>query len=202
MPGATMYDRMEDEILGRNVRRSLLLRLLEAALIVLFFFLFGYLFYSAQFSGTVRWFLSFVFIGGLAAYAWWYVARRTSEPAPLVAAPPRPRLVTGELWMLTSMVQRANGGLTYSQMAVSTRARDAFAERTRLARGMSPAAMRALEHDAWGLQTAYRDPVLVDFLYLRAQDTEERYRWVRDTQVRGGFPASLGAVLDRMEAWR
>ncbi len=202
MPGSTMYDRMEDEILGRRASRSIVQRLLAAILIVMVIFLFGYLFYSAQYSGTVRWFLSFLFIGGIAMYAWWYVARRTSEPAPLVSPPPRVRLATGEMWIFTSMVRRANEGLTYSQVAVSTRARDAFAERTRLARGISPSAMRQLEHDVFGLETTYRDPVLVDFLYLRTLDTDERYRWVRDARARGGFRASLGAVLDRMEAWR
>lgn len=192
---------MEDEILGRR-RRPIFLRVIEAALIVLTMFLFAYLLYAAQFSGSVRWFLGFVFIASVAAYAWFYVSRRTAEPSPLVTSPPRPKLRTGELWIFTAMVHRAYEGLSYSQAAVSTRAREAFAERTRLARGLSPTAMRYLELDARGLAATYRDPVLADFLYLRAWDTEERYRWVRDAQSRGGFRASLDQVLDRMEAWR
>ena len=197
----TVYDRMESEILGRSLV-PLRQRLVEAALIVAMIFLLGYLLYAAQFSGTVRWFLGFAVIAVIAGYAWLFLARRTSEPAPLLRPPERPRLRTGELRALTSVVHRANQGLLYSQVAVTTRARDAFAERTRLARGLSPEAMRRLGRDGAALREAYHDPVLEDFVYLRTPDTDERYRWVREARDRGGFEVAFHEVLDRMEAWR
>jgi len=197
-----LYDRMESDILGRGGFAPLRQRLVEGALIVAMIFLLGYLLYAAQFSGTVRWFLGFAVIAAIAGYAWVAVARRTTEPAPLVKPAARPRIRTGELRAFTAVVRRANQGLMYSQVAVSTRARDAFAERTRLARGMSPEAMRRLERDPAVLRGTFHDAVLEDFLLLRSPDTDERYRWVRDARGRDGFEVALHRVLDRMEEWR
>lgn len=200
--GSDLYSRLEAQIRGAPATPPLRQRLVEAVLLVLLIFILGYLLWVAQFSGTVRWFLGFGVIAGIAAFAWSYVSRRTLEPAPLLRPAARPRLRTGELRSLGAVVRRAHQGLTYSQVAVTTRARDAFAERTRLARGMSPEAMRALIRDPGALQATYRDPVLADFLYLANSDTEQRYRWVWQARRRGSFDAEFHDVLDRMEAWR
>ncbi|HII40000.1 MAG TPA: hypothetical protein HA326_02160 [Thermoplasmata archaeon] len=200
MPG-TVYDRMESQIRGRSFK-PLRQRLVEGALIVAMIFLLGYLLYAAQFSGTVRWFLGFAVISVIAGYAWLFLARRTSEPAPLLKPAERPRIRTGELRVLTSVVRRASQDLLYSQVAVSTRARDAFTERTRLARGLSPEAMRRLGRDMAALRETYHDDVLEDFVYLRSSDTEERYRWVRAARDGDGFDVAFHKVLDRMEEWR
>lgn len=196
-----IYSRMETQLRGRTGRPPRLVAL-EAAVIVLLIFSLGYLLYVAQFSGSVRWILGFVIVAVLAISAWLAVARRTSEPSPLARPQPVPRPQIGELSNFTATVKRADAGLMYSQVAVSSRLRDAFVERVRLGRGLSAEAVRRLQADPGALGRAFRDPVLEDFLFLPTADSEERYRWVLASRARGGFPRSVNDVLDHMEAWR
>lgn len=187
---------------GRPRPRPLRMAALEAAVIVGAVFLLGYLLYAAQFSGSIRWGLGSVIIAVLAIYAWASVARRTSEPRPLLKRTPVPRARAGELTSFAATVRRAEAGLTYSQVSVSSRAREAFAERLRLARGLSPEGMRRLLADPHALQTSFHDALLEDFLFLATVDSDERYRWVRRSREHGGFTFALNEVLDHMEAWR
>ncbi len=198
-----VYTRMEQQIRhGDPTFRPLRQRLLEIALIVASIFLLGYLLYAAQFSGTVRWFLGVGVLALIALYAWHVVAGSTEEPAPMVQPPATPRARAGDLAYLTAVVRRANQGLTYSQVAVSSRARDAFEERARLARGLTPEAMRTLERDRDGLNEAFGNAVLADFLHLATADSDARYRWVRDARAGRGFVLELDRILEEMEAWR
>jgi len=199
---AGVYDRMETIARGEPLFRPLRQRILEACLIVLALFLLAFLLYSAQFSGTVRWFIGFAVIATVALYAWYTVAEGTGEPVPLVKPQALAKGRAGELETFSLVVRRANQGLPYSQVAVSSRAREAFAERARLARGLSVDAMRRLERDAAGLQAAFHDTVLEDFLYLPSAESDARYRWVEDAKARQGFDIELLRILDRMEGWR
>lgn len=200
--GSDYYSRMEDEIQGRARRRPLRMIGLEAVVIVGLVFLLGYLLYIAQFSGAVRWALGFAVIAALSIYVWMSVAKRTSNPRPLLKPPPVGRARTGELTALAATVRRANAGLTYSQVSVSSRARDAFAEHLRLVRGLSPDAMRRFQADPAALQRSFHDELLEDFLFLATPDSDERYRWVQRTRSLGGFTDAFNKVLDHMEAWR
>lgn len=199
---STVYTRMEDSLLRGSREKLLRTTLVEASLIIGFTFLLGFLLFAAQFSGNIRWSLGIAIIGVLAIAVWLDVNRHTAEPRPLIKpmAAVRPR--TGELVAFTSTVRRAQEGLTYSQVTVSSRARDAFAEHLRLVRGLSPEAMRRFQADPWALQQAFHDPVLESFLYLASPDSDERYRWVVECRSRGGFESSLNEVLKHMEAWR
>ncbi len=197
-----VHARLEEMARGGARFRPLRQVLVEAVLVVASLLLLAYVLYAAQFSGTVRWFLGFALIAAFASYAWYVVARGTSEPAPLVRAAPPLRRRAGELEIFTRVVHRASQGLPYSQVAVSSRAREAFEERVRLSRGISWEAMRRLQRDAGGLAAAFRDPLLVDFLYLPTSDTDARYRWVMEARSRQGFDAELLRILDRMEGWR
>ncbi len=158
--------------------------------------------YAVHVSGLIRWVLGSLIVAILAAYAWFTVMRLTSEPSTLAPAAPREDLQTGDLASLGAMTRRANAGLPYSQVAVSSRAREAFAQRVALARGLTLEAVRELERDSNGLRATVHDPVLEDFLFLRSSDHDERYRWVREARDHGGFEAALREVLDHMEAWR
>ena len=197
------YARMEEMARrGGTPVRPLRQRLVEVVLLAASVFLLGYLLFAAQFSGTVRWFLGVAVLALVSLYAWHIVARGTGEPGPM-AKPQAPlRAQVGDLSYMTAVVHRASQGLTYSQVAVSSRARDAFEERTRLARGLSPEAMRALERDPAALRAAFADPALADFLHLESADSDARYRWVRDARARGGFEIEFDRILDMMEAWR
>lgn len=199
----TLTDILEAGARG-EVRRSgrFGLVLMESVLIVASFLLLGIVLYQAQFSGAVRWFLGFVLLTAVAFLAWLRVSSGTEEPAPLETPAARGGIRAGELAPLTSFVRRANGGLPYSQLVVSSRARDVFAERARLALGLPPEAMRAMEADLPALRSRVHDGVLEDLLYQKTSDPDERYRWVREARARDGFGEAMERVLDHMEAWR
>ncbi|HEY7587561.1 MAG TPA: hypothetical protein VIB49_02275 [Thermoplasmata archaeon] len=182
---------------GRNP-----LVLFWAILIVASFVVVGLLLYEAQFSAVVRWLLGFGLLAAVALVAWMYVYAGSEEPLPLAPRAEKGPVQSGDLALLTAVVHRANEGLPYSQVLVSSRARDAFAERARLALGLSPEAMRRAGKDPAALRALVRDPVLEDLLYLPTLNPEERYRWVREAKVRGGFPRAIHDVIDRIEVWR
>jgi hypothetical protein len=203
MGAGDAFDRMEQAARGESRRFvPLRQRFVEVVILVSMIFILGYLLYAAQFSGGVRWFLGCSLIAVLALYAWYTVSRSTAEPAPLSArrAAARPRY--GDLATLTGVVHRANQGLPYSQVAVSSRAREAFEEQVRLARGLTPEGMHALERDPVGLQAAFHDAVLEEFVHLDSTEPDERYRWVWAARAAGGFEGAFGRILDRMEGWR
>ncbi len=202
MPPADLYARMEQAARGGSRAVMFRQRLLEIGILVSGIFLLGYLLYTAQFSGAVRWFLGTALITVLALYAWYAVSRSTAEPAPLVERRAAARTRFGNLASLTAVVRRANQGLPYSQVAVSSRARDAFGERMRLARGLTPEGLRGFETDSIGLAATLRDRELADFVYLGSSEADERYRWVRTARAGDGFRVALVRILDRMEGWR
>jgi hypothetical protein len=164
--------------------------------------LLGILFYYAQFSGELRWLLAVVSLAVIAMLAWGAIRRRTAEPTPLVAARSPDVSHGGELESFAAAVRRAARGLPYSQALVASRARSAFAERVRLAFGLSPERMHEMQRDPAALHRLFADDALVDFLRLEAADADERADWVRRARDRGGFVRALRGVLDRMEAWR
>jgi hypothetical protein len=199
----SIYKALEAQARGQVRRGSRFgLVLAESVLIVSSFLMLGLLLYSAQFSGAVRWFLSFILLATVAIVAWIHVSSGTAEPVPLESPASRGRIRTGELTSFAAVMRRANQGLSYSQVVVASRARDVFAERARLALGIQPDAMRSIEADAASLRARVHDEVIEDLLYLPTSDPDERHRWVRQARARGGFLASMERVLDHMEAWR
>lgn len=162
----------------------------------------AFLLLAAQLSGGVRWFLGLALIAAVSLYAGYRVGRGAKEPVPLAGPPSLAPARAGQLEAFTAMVRRASRGLPYSQVAVSSRARDAFEEHARLARGLSWEDMRRLGRDPARLRVAFHDAILEDFLYVPSADSDARYRWVREAQARRGFAIELTQVLDRMEGWR
>ncbi len=176
--------------------------LLAMFLLIACFVFLGFLLYAAQFSGSLRWFLVLASLALAALVLAWQVSRRSKDPIPLLQGPWTGQLRPGELASLAAAVRRADHGLPYSQMAVSSRARDAFEEHIRLSLGLSFESMRAVQRDPGAARSVLHDDRLTDFMVLRTSSADERYRWVRDARLRNGFDAELRDVLDRMEAWR
>ncbi len=185
-----------------RARRSTSVTIVRAVLLLAVAVWLGVLLYYARFSGTVRWLLGVAFLAVLAALAWEQILRRTAEPHPLVAPVGEAVNRSGELAGFAAAVRRASSGFTYSQVLVTSRARSAFAEHARLSLGLSSEAMREAQRDRAALRDLLGDDVLADFVYLRAADLEDRYRWVLRARGRGGFDPEFGDVLRRMEAWR
>ena len=158
--------------------------------------------YYAQFSGSLQWGLGLAFLGLLAVLVWRQVFRGTSEPAPLVLPASPEAYEPGELEVVAASVRRAARGLLYSQVLVTSRARAAFLEHARLSFGLTPAGMYAVQQEPDALLRVFGDPVLAEFLHVRAGDLDGRYAWVRRARERGGFTHEFQDVLARMEAWR
>lgn len=182
--------------------RPVSMSFLGIAMVLTIAILLGTLLYAAQFSGALQWGLGVMGLAVLAGLAWRLVVRSTSEPGPLVGPAPADAIRSGELGALSRAVNRAQRGLPYSQVNVSSRARNAFLEHARLALGLSPEAMREAQADPEALRHLIADDVLVEFLHLRTGDVDEAYGWVNRARRRGGFGAEFQDVLDRMEAWR
>jgi hypothetical protein len=171
-------------------------------LLVVLALVLGLVLYEARSSTAVVWAIGLVGLSVLAAFAWRWVLRRTTDPGPLVR-PAEPAAVhTGEIEVLTQSARRASRGLSFSQVVVAMRAREAFLERVRLSLGLSPDAIREAEADPAALRRLTHDRVLAEFLHLPARGLEERYRWVQRARARGGFAREFRDVLDRMEAWQ
>ncbi len=171
-------------------------------LLLAFAVLLGMLLYYAQFSGAIRWFLGVVALAVLAAIAWGQIQRRTAEPSPLVGPRSPGSIREGELDSFAAAVRRASRGLPYSQVLVASRARSAFLERARLALGLPSETIRDLQRDSGALRRMFGDDALVEFLYFRAGDLDDRFAWVQQARARGGFVREFRDVLTRMEAWR
>lgn len=160
------------------------------------------LLYYAQFSGSVQWGLGLAFLAVLAALAWRRVFRGTSEPAPLVLPAAPEAYEPGELDRVAASVRRASRGLRYSQLLVTSRVRSAFLDHARLSLSIPPEAMREAQQDPEALLRLFGDPVLAEFLHVRAGDLDGRYAWVLRARTRGGFSREFQDVLAHMEAWR
>ena len=158
--------------------------------------------YYAQFSGSLQWGVGLAFLGLLAVLVWRQVFRGTSEPAPLVPAASPAAYEPGELETVAASVRRAGRGLRYSQVLVTARARAAFLDHARLSLGLTTTGMHEVQQEADALLRVFGDPVLVEFLHVRAGDLDGRYAWVRRARERGGFTREFQDVLARMEAWR
>lgn len=185
-----------------GLRRTMSVTLVGVVLLFTVAIMLGLLLYYAQFSGTVRWLLGVGLLAVLAAFAWDQVVRRTARPPPLVG-PEVPAVVQdGALASLSAAVRRASSGLSYSQVLVASRARAAFAERMRLALGLSAEAMRNVQRNPAALRRLLGDDLLAEFVHIPVPDLDERYRWVRRARARNGFDSEFDGVLSRMEAWR
>jgi hypothetical protein len=157
--------------------------------------------YYSRYSGPLQWALALAAMGILAGFAGRFVFRGSSEPAPLVAESAADRYTSGELARVAASLGRATRGLRYSQVLVTSRARDAFMDQARLALGWDAATMHAVQEDRARLQRLFGHD-LADFLHLRTRDLDERFAWAGRAQERGGFAKEFGDILKKMEAWR
>src|SRR3972149_1245459 len=107
------------------------------------FVVLAYLLSTSGFTGAIRWSLGIALLAIVSGIAWSRVSRQAREPAPLLRGPPGKARGEGALRELADAGGRAREGLEFSQVTVAQRARDAFAERVRLARGLSAGRLRA-----------------------------------------------------------
>lgn len=161
----------------------------------------GYAFYSFQFSGSAQWALGVAVVGVLGVLGTYLVVRGTRSPDSFEPRADRREIHEGALTSLAGTVERAERGLGFSRDLIIVRVRDAFSERIRLVRGLSPETMRALEGDEAALRDVVRDEFLVAFLRA-TRDREARAAWATASSREPGLGIALRHLMDRAEGWR
>lgn len=191
---------------GREGRGGMLVRALDVrsgfveVLIAAGFILTILLFY-AQYSGAVRWILVLIAVafGVLVVTRW--VAVRVRDPPPLTSPRVPSAAASGDLGSLAATLERADAGLPYSQAVFSERLTNAFLERVRIARSLTPEEMDVIRTDSARLERLLGDAELAEFV----REGDRLVQQWPDLARRGprgrGYMRRARRVLDKMEVW-
>jgi hypothetical protein len=158
--------------------------------------------FYAQYSGAVRWLLGTVVLAGTAYLLVRFIGSRARDPRPLVPAKRVERRATGDLRSLATTLDRANGGLKYSQVVVAARMKDAFLEKVRVSRGLAPGDVEQVRSDPALLMALVGDRELVVFLLESERNHRHWPALLKHLPTRRGFAGETDRMLAKMEAWR
>ena len=158
--------------------------------------------FYAQYSGAVRWLLAVVLLATAAFVMARYVASRVRDPRPLHAGALVERRAPGDLRSLATTFDRASAGLKYSQIMFDVRMKDAFLERVRIARNLSPEDVDRLRADPEALMRVVGDRELALFVLEGERNGRHWPALLRVLPARRGYAAETERVLAKMEAWR
>jgi len=186
---------------GQDVPSTRARASIRAAAVLLGALLLGYVFHALQFSGSAQWVFGVAVVGVLGVAGTYLVVRGTRSPDSFEPRADRREIHEGALTSLAGTVERAERGLGFSRDLIIVRVRDAFSERVRLVRGLSPETMRALEGDEAALRDVVRDEILVAFLRA-TRDREARAAWATAASREPGPVVALRHLMDRAEGWR
>ncbi len=159
-------------------------------------------FYYAQYSGALRWLIFAAVVAAFGYAAVRIVASRARDPARgpgRAATAPR---VGGDLRSRRTTLERAQGGLVYSQLVFEDRVRRAFLEKVRANRHLDAAAIDASARDLERLQSILGDKELALFVLETARNMRVYPASVPTLPKKEQFARRTAALLDRMEAWR
>ncbi len=129
------------------------------------------------------------------------VARGVRDPERFPSQTPAGDRVPGDLRALARTVEWARAGFLFSQAVVLARVANAFLEKVRLVRGLSPNDIEACRVDPAMLTNLIGDPQLVDFLLTVDVDRGDAPRGRSGTRGGEDFGLRLTRILARMEAW-
>lgn len=171
-------------------------------LVILVVLLVASTFYYAQYSGALRW-LIFAGVVGLAGL----IAVRAlggvvRDPAGLAAGTPTGGGVGGDLRALRTTLERAEAGLTYSQVIFEDRMRKAFLERIRVANHLTPEAIESAMRDVEALNALVGDRELTIFLMESARNARRYPASLPAIEKKPEFARRVASFLAKMEAWR
>ena len=158
--------------------------------------------FYAQYSNAVRWLLGIVILAGASYLLVRFIGTRARDPRPLQPATRVERRAAGDLQSLTRTLDRANAGLKFSQVVVAGRMKDAFLEKVRVARGLSPAEIEGLRSNPSALMGIVGDRDLVVFLLESERNHRHWPALLQHLPVRTGFATHTDRMLAKMEAWR
>ena len=158
--------------------------------------------FYAQYSGAVRWFLSILVLAVVAYAVARFVGTRARDPRPLVPGGVAERRASGALWTLATTLDRASGGLKYSQVMFSVRMKDAFLERVRISRGLTREDVDRARSGPQALMALIGDPELTVFVLESERNGRHWPALLRALPTRPGFRGDVDRILAKMEAWR
>lgn len=158
--------------------------------------------YYSAYSGALRWIL---FAGVLAAVAYVavrYAAAKAQDPLRLGGVAAAGAGVGGDLRSLRTTVERADGGLVYSQVVFEDRMRKAFLRKVRSNRPFTAAALDNAAKEPERLHEIVGERDLTLFVLEAARNMRAYPSSLPSLPKRQEFAKRAAKTLDAMEAWR
>lgn len=196
--------RAASTLFGAEPARRAVVGTVVAALVLGTTLLVGYSF--DLFSTQLRWFLLLLVLILGSSWAVVWVARGSFVFQPLEWEPKSPK---GNLWQveeLVGLLARAEKGMTYSQLVVAQRVRDALLQKLRVTRGLSYEEVNALRRNPMALHSVLGDAELTTFV-LEVDEGPDQL--VARTIPRHGllrmrgeeFLGRISHFMKKVEAW-
>jgi hypothetical protein len=158
--------------------------------------------YYSTYSGALRWIVYAVILAALGYVAVRYAGSKAADPTRLSGITARTAGVGGDLKSLRTTVERADGGLVYSQVAFEDRMRKAFFAKVRSNRPFTREALDAAAKDPVRLQEVLGDRQLTLFVLEAARNMRAYPASVPTLPKKEAFARTAAKVLETMEAWR
>ena len=171
-------------------------------LIILVVLLTAATFYYAQYSGALRWLLFALVLGVVGFVAVRIVGALVRDPVRLASRSDAANAIGGDLRALRTTLDRANGGLAYSQLLFDEALRRAFMEKVRVTRDVPADALAAATKDPVRLHALVGDRELTIFVLESARNSHRYPAQLPALPKQKDFARRVAHLLDRMEAWR
>lgn len=131
-----------------------------------------------------------------------YVAARSRDPPPLETGRVVHRLAPGELKRLATTLDRASSGLPYSQVVFLDRMAQAFLEKVRITRGLTPEDIEEAVARPKALAALLGDKELAAFVRRNRANGHPEQAVALRPEPQSSFVADVERTLAKMEAWR
>jgi len=158
--------------------------------------------YYATYSGALRWILYACVLGVIGLVAVRVAGVFVRDPARIGPGGIAAKSVGGDLGALRTTLDRANGGLGYSQLLADDRLRAAFLEKVCVNRDVPAEELAAAMRDPVRLQRIVGDRELTLFILESARNSRLYPSALPQLPKQRDFARRIATLLDRMEAWR
>jgi len=149
----------------------------------------GGLVYFASYSGSLRWVLAFLVAVAAALVLLRFVQVDVRDPEDGHRRGGLPGRRPGEIGRFARVLERAAGGLKFSQVMAEERLRDALLHQAAVLRALSPLDIEAARRDAAALRGLLEDGELAAFV-------------LRSDQLSREWPGMISVMPRRPEFWR
>lgn len=156
----------------------------------------------SQFGGVDARFPAVVLLSLAVVLVVRYVAARSRDPPPLEVGRVVHRLAPGELKRLATTLDRASSGLPYSQVVFLDRMAQAFLEKVRIIRGLTPEDVEKAVANPKDLLALLGDRELASFVRENRANGHPEHAVARRPEPQASFVHDVERTLAKMEAWR